>query len=544
MSKLSVPDSVKEEFYNKWQEPQNYKILKIKDNQTTTQLKEIYNNNTWDLNQLSKDLKTKTKVEHVDFYNAWLNGVYLLDYSKSYKMKTLSVEDFFNYEYIIEGNTETTEKNYITTYKAWINKIIPERKNETTMDWVIINQNKVLLKLMKARSGKNRSMETLRRDINVILKLLKLSLGEKHEMVNKYKLLNKSLSLMFEMNEKKNILSKLEKTKFIDYNDLLKIRKIIYNKWENEFENTGLDKYKNPILRINNIISLLVSFYTLFPPMRTEPMGLIIVKSEDELNKHDASIYIKDKKNIILSFQNKKKGHKPISFNLNDPVIKSFSKKNVNTLINDIIESVELYPREYLFINSNNKQYSDKSLQKILYNLIDAKNIGVNSFRSSYISYWYDKLNQEQIDRLCFIMRTSSKNMKTYYLKKDVKYLEEDVDDNIDDNDNEQPQQKPKPIKTPLNINLHTEEQKINKVSDNKRVERHTTKKLYLNDYYENNKEKILQQNKLNSKLNYGKRIARELNNNVMSFKSLQDKTVDKWKIKYNEETKLYYSDT
>ena len=35
-----------------------------------------------------------------------------------------------------------------------------------------------------------------------------------------------------------------------------------------------------------------------------------------------------------------------------------------------------------------------------------------------------------------------------------------------------------------------------------------------------------------------------KLNNNVMSFKSLQDKTIDKWKIKYNSETKLYYSDT
>jgi hypothetical protein len=61
--------------------------------------------------------------------------------------------------------------------------------------------------------------------------------------------------------------------------------------------------------------------------MRTEPMGLIIVKSEEELNDHDASIYIKDKKNIILSFQNRKKGHRPISFNLNDPIIKSFCQR-------------------------------------------------------------------------------------------------------------------------------------------------------------------------------------------------------------------------
>ena len=122
MPKASIPDTVKEDFYNTWQDPHNYKTLKIKSNATTDKLKEIYNNNTWNLKQLSEEFKTKTKTEHVDFYNAWINGVYLLDYSKSYKMNTLSVEDCFNYEYINEGNTETTEKNYITTYKAWINK--------------------------------------------------------------------------------------------------------------------------------------------------------------------------------------------------------------------------------------------------------------------------------------------------------------------------------------------------------------------------------------------------------------------------------------
>jgi hypothetical protein len=44
------------------------------------------------------------------------------------------------------------------------------------------------------------------------------------------------------------------------------------------------------------------------------------------------------------------------------------------------------------------------------------------------------------------------------YLKKDVKYLEEDVDDNIDD-------EQPHPINKPLNINLPNEALKINKIS-------------------------------------------------------------------------------
>ncbi len=47
------------------------------------------------------------------------------------------------------------------------------------------------------------------------------------------------------------------------------------------------------------------------------------------------------------------KGRKPIIYHLNDDIIKSFSPSNVNLLIKSKIESSEIYPREYLFINSN-----------------------------------------------------------------------------------------------------------------------------------------------------------------------------------------------
>ena len=135
--------------------------------------------------------------------------------------------------------------------------------------------------------------------------------------------------------------------------------------------------------------------------------------------------------------------------------------------------------------------------------------------------------------------------MKTYYLKKYVKYLEQDVDDNNDDVDNvEAVINKPKSNNKPLIINLPNEAPKTNKISDMKRVERHNNKKEYLNDYYASKKDKLLERAKLNSKMTYGKRIARELNNNVMDFKSLQQKTIDKWKIIYDPATKLYISNS
>lgn len=55
---------------------------------------------------------------------------------------------------------------------------------------------------MESRSISNNTcgLDTFRRDVNLMLKLLKLWWGERQEMVNEYKLLNKSLSLIFEMN--------------------------------------------------------------------------------------------------------------------------------------------------------------------------------------------------------------------------------------------------------------------------------------------------------------------------------------------------------
>jgi hypothetical protein len=44
------------------------------------------------------------------------------------------------------------------------------------------------------------------------------------------------------------------------------------------------------------------------------------------------------------------KFHMPVHFYINDEIIKTFSKDNVELLIKNIIESVKLYPRDYLFI--------------------------------------------------------------------------------------------------------------------------------------------------------------------------------------------------
>ncbi len=189
-------------------------------------------------------------------------------------------------------NAQRTETTYINVYKSWINNIFIGEKDNKNLDWVTLNQSEVLLKLLEYRNQNNQSLETLRKDINLILKFLKISTGERSEIVKKYKCLQAALSKMNETTEKENILNEQELKSFVPYPELLKLREKLYNEWENNYENTALNKYKNPMLRIQNIKALLLSMYTLLPPMRNEVMNLEVVTSEKEgTNKKGSYFY-------------------------------------------------------------------------------------------------------------------------------------------------------------------------------------------------------------------------------------------------------------
>jgi len=526
--KKFTPAIVRDDFFLTFSNPSNYNDLTIKNNNISKQLKEIYNNNRWNLKDQS--IALSQKIEYNKIYDSWLNNVFLLDYTRKPKITTIFRDDFYKFDY--QGvNAQRTETTYINVYKSWINNIFIGEKDNKNLDWVTLNQSEVLLKLLEYRNQNNQSLETLRKDINLILKFLKISTGERSEIVKKYKCLQAALSKMNETTEKENILNEQELKSFVPYPELLKLREKLYNEWENNYENTALNKYKNPMLRIQNIKALLLSMYTLLPPMRNEVMNLEVVTSEKEAHTKKAAIFIKDSKNIFLYFNEKKKAHKPISFNINDPVIKSYSKDNVDLLINNIIESLLEYPRLFLFINSTNDKYTEKGLQKMLYELLNDKNIGVNSLRSSYCSYYLNKVNKNQVDRIAFIMRSSPHMLYTNYFKA------------VDDTPVKiSPTTPPPPTPNkPIKIIQQVTPTPIKKLSDAERQEREKGRANYLHEYYFNKKDVLLKKAKENDKANYGTRYIRELNNNLIQFKNIRTSTIEKYGIKFNDKTNLYY---
>ena len=240
--KKFTPAIVRDDFFLTFSNPSNYNDLTIKNNNISKQLKEIYNNNRWNLKDQS--IALSQKIEYNKIYDSWLNNVFLLDYTRKPKITTIFRDDFYKFDY--QGvNAQRTETTYINVYKSWINNIFIGEKDNKNLDWVTLNQSEVLLKLLEYRNQNNQSLETLRKDINLILKILKISTGERSEIVKKYKCLQAALSKMNETTEKQNILNEQELKSFVPYPELLKLREKLYNEWENNYENTALNKYKN-----------------------------------------------------------------------------------------------------------------------------------------------------------------------------------------------------------------------------------------------------------------------------------------------------------
>jgi hypothetical protein len=318
------------------------------------------------------------------------------------------------------------------------------------------------------------------------------------------------------LKEGNNILDVNEKKKFINYEELLKLQQSLYKSWEEAYEQQAIKKIKDPKIRFLNIKALLLAFYSLFPPLRLEPMTLKIVNSEAEALKEDNAILIKNKENIFIYLNTIKKQHKAIKFNLSDDIIRSFSGGNVDKLIEMIIESVNLYPRQFLFININDEPYTEKGLQKLLFDILPDKNLGVNAIRSIYTSHYMPKINTNQAKRLAFLMRSSVSILTGSYVKKSI--------------DNQ-------PVITAQPEPRAEVETEIKNIPSKLR-----DRKAYLKTYYEANKIKIVDSIKENDKAKYNLRHVRELNNGVILWQNVRKSTREKYKIEYDEKNNKYVS--
>ena len=98
---------------------------------------------------------------------------------------------------------------YIAHFKTWLNLFFPDQVGTKNLNWFVFNQNKVLLTLLNGRNERKNALETVRKDINLMLHFLEIAAAPK-EIITKYKLFNKNLSLIHEQKESENKLDEGE----------------------------------------------------------------------------------------------------------------------------------------------------------------------------------------------------------------------------------------------------------------------------------------------------------------------------------------------
>jgi hypothetical protein len=116
------------------------------------------------------------------------------------------------------------------------------------------------------------------------------------------------------------------------------------------------------------------------------------------------------------------------------------------------------------------------------------------------------KINTNQAKRVAFLMRSSVSILTGSYVKKSI--------------DNQSVVIQPEP--------RAEVEQEIKNIPSKLRDRRE-----YLKNYYEQNKQKIIDSIKVRDKLGYGRRFIRELNEGVISWDKVRASTRLKYKLKF-----------
>ena len=294
-------------------------------------------------------------IKQIPLYSKLENGEYEIASSNSDKTNIAGCIKFF--------------RNNLASFVQY--------KNDDDISWVITHHRQLVTEILEYYSHKEEpKVSTIKSRFNAITRIFRIAYETKnYELYEKYSSLVIFLSHQFEADEFDNVLSELELQKFVTF-DVVLTKQIELQK---QFE---LIRTKKSVIGYDlNQNLLLVSLYSLIPPLRLEIMKL---KFDKKCHKDDDWIIIKPDE-ILMDLNEIKKKHLPITFNLTN---------DAPELAKILRESFELYPREFLFTHLKkypdvSTQVSPATLSERLKNIFEytGKTIGVNSLRSSYVSY-------------------------------------------------------------------------------------------------------------------------------------------------------------
>ena len=207
--------------------------------------------------------------------------------------------------------------------------------------------------------------------------------------------------------------TKKEENNWLDWNEILDIRKKLYKQVRSfdihKKEKKELNGQEKTILKKYTILSI----YTYLPPRRLEIASLIKINKKDydklietKSKLKDNYIVIKNKSNMFFSYN----------------VYKSNRIYNNQTIEipKKLIKVLNLWLKynndcDYLF-STNKKQMSSNTLSKFINNIFLPHKISVNMLRHIYITSMVDVETEKQKDKMAFLMG-HSKFTQSQYLR-------------------------------------------------------------------------------------------------------------------------------
>ena len=380
-------------------------------------------------------------------------------------------------------------------------------KNDDDISWVIHQHRQLVAEILDYYGNKEKpSLATIKSRFNAITRLFRIAYETKnYELYEKYSSLVLFLTREFEDDEFDNQLSEEELKNFVTFDIVLEKQKELKKQFELIKKKTSRIAYD-----LNQDL-VLVSIYSLIPPLRQEPMTLKFSKA---LKREGDWVVVKPD-DVILDLNEIKKKHPSVMFHL---------AKDAPELATILRESFELYPREFLF--THYKKYPDVSHQASPATMSDrlsaifsytGKKVGINALRSSYVSFQNSEairngkqLTVKQKEKIAERMRSSRKYLDEAYLKI-FPILQEDL---------RQKEPASEPVVRPIDETLPTERQ-------NRRTKQ----------YYYDNKEKVLAQQKeyQDKKSLFEKakiKMLYYLNSDPEYYKKLKPSTQEKYNFK------------
>ena len=530
----------------------SYKTLSKKDDVLNNYIKEIYENNIWNLKEKFEALSAYYDEIGISSIISWNEGIQYLDFDRKPSFKKVSLNALIKGEYksiaTDKPNTINTEKTYGNRIKFFIKifDFLRQYADNDDFSWILDHHRELFYFILHYHNYNNHSLASVNNDLKCLIRIIKIVLinPDKEELRWKYSALQIAIGDIERFKDDfNNIVSVNELRSFIPYENLLDL----VDKLEVQYKQSIGRVSLNEEVYLNQVL-LAVAIMVLDYPSRLDKFEMEIITDESQVREEKCYILLTNP--ITFIFNNNKKLHKPLKYKLMSRGVLAGLNKKLNEMI---LDSISNYPRKTLFIKKDsyeNKQLlpvKEKAITEWIRNLIPNRTLNIGTFRSSFVGYYYPKINNLEKKLMVIRMRTSIDEINRAYLKiysnpdTLVRIKAEPTADLINRASSGQIDN-PIMVNSQIKIKEEPIEEELISIPQSK-ISINDRKRITAKNWYEKNKEQHKSKVKARDQdpTTTRKRYIRELNNKVLDYSKMKKETITKYDIQYDKNKDLYY---